>query len=338
MSVLHMELGADSYDIVIERGALQKAGEYLDLDRKVLVLTDDGVPAEYAETVAQQAKDGFVFTVPQGEDSKSIPQFSEILSEMLRRGFSRKDAVVAVGGGVVGDLSGFVASAYMRGVDFYNVPTTVLSQVDSSIGGKTAVNLDGIKNIVGAFYQPKKVLIDLDLLSTLSERQIGNGLAEAVKMSLTSDKELFELFEKGNINDSMDEIITRSLKIKKAVVEQDEKEQGLRKILNFGHTIGHGVESFERLNGLYHGECVALGMIPMVSDDLRPRLIKVLANLRLPTAVELDADEVYRAMTHDKKGEGDSVTITTVQSPGEFEMKKVRFRDLYPMIQMIGRS
>ena len=266
MSVLHMELGADSYDIVIERGALQKAGEYLDLDRKVLVLTDDGVPAEYAETVAQQAKDGFVFTVPQGEDSKSIPQFSEILSEMLRRGFSRKDAVVAVGGGVVGDLSGFVASAYMRGVDFYNVPTTVLSQVDSSIGGKTAVNLDGIKNIVGAFYQPKKVLIDLDLLSTLSERQIGNGLAEAVKMSLTSDKELFELFEKGNINDSMDEIITRSLKIKKAVVEQDEKEQGLRKILNFGHTIGHGVESFERLNGLYHGECVALGMIPMVSE------------------------------------------------------------------------
>ncbi len=226
----------------------------------------------------------------------------------------------------------------MRGVDFYNVPTTVLSQVDSSIGGKTAVNLDGIKNIVGAFYQPKKVLIDLDLLSTLSERQIGNGLAEAVKMSLTSDKELFELFEKGNINDSMDEIITRSLKIKKAVVEQDEKEQGLRKILNFGHTIGHGVESFERLNGLYHGECVALGMIPMVSDDLRPRLIKVLANLRLPTAVELDADEVYRAMTHDKKGEGDSVTITTVQSPGEFEMKKVRFRELYPMIQMIGRS
>lgn len=338
MSVLHMELGADSYDIVIERGALQKAGEYLDLDRKVLVLTDDGVPAEYAEIVAQQAKDGFVFTVPQGEDSKSIPQFSEILSEMLRRGFSRKDAVVAVGGGVVGDLSGFVASAYMRGVDFYNVPTTVLSQVDSSIGGKTAVNLDGIKNIVGAFYQPKKVLIDLDLLSTLSERQIGNGLAEAVKMSLTSDKELFELFEKGNINDSMDEIITRSLKIKKAVVEQDEKEQGLRKILNFGHTIGHGVESFERLNGLYHGECVALGMIPMVSDDLRPRLIKVLANLRLPTAVELDADEVYRAMTHDKKGEGDSVTITTVQSPGEFEMKKVRFRELYPMIQMIGRS
>ena len=337
MNVLHMDLGAGSYDIVIERGALQKAGELLDIGRKVLVLTDDGVPQEYAAAVAAQAKDGTVYTVPQGEDSKSIPQFSAVLSKMLALGFSRKDAVVAVGGGVVGDLAGFVASAYMRGVDFYNIPTTVLSQVDSSIGGKTAVNLDGIKNIVGAFYQPKKVLIDLDLLHTLPKRQVSNGLAEAVKMSLTSDAGLFELFEKGNIEAHMDEIITRSLMIKKSVVEQDEKEQGLRKILNFGHTIGHGVESFERLNGLYHGECVALGMIPMASDTLRPRLIRVLESLRLPTAVDLDADAVYAAMTHDKKGEGDTVTVTTVSVPGQFEMKTVRFKELYPMIQMIGK-
>ena len=337
MSVLHMDLGADSYDIIIERGALQKAGEYLDLDRKVLVLTDDGVPERYAQTVAAQAKDGHVFTVGQGEESKSIPTFSEVLSELLKLGFSRRDAVVAVGGGVVGDLAGFVASAYMRGIDFYNIPTTVLSQVDSSIGGKTAVNLDGIKNIVGAFKQPKRVLVDLELLSTLPERQISNGLAEAVKMSLTSDAELFELFEKGNISERMDEIITRSLCIKKDVVEQDEKELGLRKILNFGHTIGHGIESFEHLNGLYHGECVALGMIPMVSEELRLRLIKVLDMLGLPTSVELDADEVYRAMTHDKKGEGDSVTVTTVSQPGSFEMKKIAFSELYPLIKMIGR-
>lgn len=337
MSVLHMDLGADSYDIIIERGALQKAGEYLDLDRKVLVLTDDGVPERYAQTVAAQAKDGHVFTVGQGEESKSIPTFSKVLSELLKLGFSRRDAVVAVGGGVVGDLAGFVASAYMRGIDFYNTPTTVLSQVDSSIGGKTAVNLDGIKNIVGAFKQPKRVLVDLELLSTLPERQISNGLAEAVKMSLTSDAELFGLFEKGNISERMDEIITRSLCIKKDVVEQDEKELGLRKILNFGHTIGHGIESFEHLNGLYHGECVALGMIPMVSEELRPRLIKVLDMLGLPTSVELDADEVYRAMTHDKKGEGDSVTVTTVSQPGSFEMKKIAFSELYPLIKMIGR-
>lgn len=337
MAILHMDLGAFSYDIVVKRGALQKAGELLNLDRKVLVLTDDGVPQEYAAAVAAQAKDGFVYTVPQGEGSKCIPCFSGILSRMLELGFSRKDAVVAVGGGVVGDLAGFVASAYMRGVDFYNIPTTVLSQVDSSIGGKTAVNLDGIKNIVGAFYQPKKVLIDLDLLKSLPDRQISNGLAEAVKMSLTSDAKLFELFEKGNIAENMDEIITRSLMIKKNVVEQDEKEQGLRKILNFGHTIGHGIESFEHLNGLYHGECVALGMIPMVSEALRPRLIKVLESLRLPTSVALDVDAVYAAMTHDKKGEGDYVTVTTVPVPGQFEMKKVQFKELYPMIQMIGK-
>ena len=338
MRILHMDLGVDSYDIVMERGALNRARQLLDLDRRVLVLTDDGVPAVYARTVADMARQGEVFTVPQGEGSKSIAQFSAVLSHMLRRGFTRGDAVVAVGGGVVGDLAGFVASAYMRGVDFYNIPTTVLSQVDSSIGGKTAVNLDGIKNIVGAFYQPKKVLIDLDLLATLPDRQISNGLAEAVKMSLTSDAALFELFEKGNINESMDEIITRSLMIKKQVVEQDEKEQGLRRILNFGHTIGHGIESFEHLNGLYHGECVALGMLPMVSEALRPRLVKVLEKLHLPTSVELDADEVYRAMTHDKKGEGDAVTVTVVSEPGRYEMKKVTFAALYPLIKTIGRQ
>lgn len=338
MSVLHMDLGELGYDIVIERGALDRAAELLDLDRKVFVITDDGVPAEYAAMVADAAKDGTVFTVTQGEDSKSIERFGEIMSRMLELGFGRKDAVVAVGGGVVGDLAGFAASAYMRGIDFYNIPTTVLSQVDSSIGGKTAVNLDGIKNIVGAFYQPKRVLVDLDLLSTLPERQISNGLAEAVKMSLTSDAELFGLFEKGNISENMDEIITRSLIIKKNVVEQDEKEQGLRKILNFGHTIGHGIESFEHLNGLYHGECVALGMIPMVSDELRPRLIKVLDSLSLPTSVELDRDAVYSAMTHDKKGEGEYVTVTTVLEAGRYEMKRVAFGDLYPLIKMIGKQ
>lgn len=337
MNILHMNLGADSYEIVIERGALQKAGAYLNLDRKVLVLTDDGVPAVYAETVAAQAKEGYVCTVPQGEDSKSIERFGEILSKMLSLGFSRRDAVVAAGGGVVGDLAGFVASAYMRGVDFYNIPTTVLSQVDSSIGGKTAVNLGGIKNIVGAFYQPKKVLVDLDLLATLDSRLVSEGLAEAVKMALTSDAALFELFEKGNIGDHMDEIITRSLNIKKDVVEQDEKEQGLRKILNFGHTIGHGIEAFEERHGLYHGECVAVGMIPMVSDALRPRLVKVLESLNLPTSVHLEAGEIYEAMTHDKKGEGEFVTVTTVAQPGQFEMKKVGFKDLYPMIQMVTK-
>lgn len=332
---LHMELGENSYDIVMERGALQRLCELIDLDRKVMIITDDGVPSDYARTIADKCGNASILCVKQGEGSKSLHCYASILSSMLEKGFTRKDAVVAVGGGVVGDLSGFVASSYMRGIDFYNIPTTVLSQVDSSIGGKTAVNLDGIKNIVGTFWQPKRVVIDLDLLDTLDQRQISNGLAEALKMSLTSDKDLFELFEKGNINENMDEIIYRSLMIKKSVVEEDEREAGLRKILNFGHTIGHGIESFEDLHGLYHGECVALGMIPMVSDEIRPRLIGILRKLDLPTSLDFDTDKVYEAMTHDKKSESGGITVTFVNEIGSFEMKKISFKELYPYLEKI---
>ena len=174
---ININLGEDSYDIIVERGSLENAGKHLNLNRRVLVVTDTGVPAEYAKAVAAQCKNGVICTVQQGEESKSLEVFGKLLQTMLDNGFSRKDCVVAVGGGVVGDLSGFAASAYMRGIDFYNIPTTLLSQIDSSIGGKTAVNFGGVKNIVGAFYQPKKVLIDPEVLKTLPKRQISNGLA-----------------------------------------------------------------------------------------------------------------------------------------------------------------
>lgn len=336
--ILRMELGDDSYDIVIERGAIHRAKELINLNRKVMIVTDDGVPEEYADEVADMAAEGTVFTVPQGESSKELGWYRAILTQMLKCDFARRDCVVAVGGGVVGDLAGFVAASYMRGIDFYNIPTTVLSQVDSSIGGKTGVNLNGIKNIVGAFHQPKKVIIDLDLLDTLTTRQINNGLAEAVKAGLTSDPELFAIFERGDAMKNIDEIVLRSLMMKKDVVEQDEKEQGLRKILNFGHTIGHAVESYCRLNQLYHGECVALGMIPMVSEELRPRLINVLKSLNLPTSYKLNSEEVLDAMMHDKKGEGNTVVITTVDEPGHFEMKSVAYDELLPLIRMIGKE
>ena len=218
---IHMDLGRDSYDILIERGILAKAGQHLNLNRRVLVVTDTEVPEVYAKTLAGQCRNSVICTVETGEGSKSLTVFGQLLQTMLEHDFSRKDCVVAVGGGVVGDLSGFAASAYMRGIDFYNIPTTLLSQIDSSIGGKTAINLGGVKNIVGAFYQPKKVLIDPDLLKTLPPKQIANGMAEAIKMSLTSDKELFELFETQDIESNLEEIILRSLNIKKAVVEQD---------------------------------------------------------------------------------------------------------------------
>ena len=326
-----MQLGEDSYDILVGRGLLASAGQHLLLNRRVLVVTDSGVPAEYAKTLAAQCKEAVICTVETGEGSKSLAVFEKLLQTMLDHGFSRKDCVAAVGGGVVGDLSGFAASAYMRGIDFYNIPTTLLSQIDSSIGGKTAVNFGGVKNIVGAFYQPKKVLIDPDLLKTLPPRQIANGLAEAVKMALTSDKELFRIFEAEDIAKNLDEIIIRSLHIKKNVVEQDEKESGLRKILNFGHTVGHGIESSEGMGELYHGECVALGMIPMCGEEIRPRVIDVLKKCGLYRVLDYDWEKITEAAFHDKKADGDTVTVTTVREIGSFEMKTMKCLDVIEM-------
>ena len=326
-----MNLGENSYDIVVECGILANAKSQLNLNRRVLVVTDSGVPEEYAKTIATQCKESVICRLDMGEGSKSIDAFSRLLQIMLDRGFSRKDCVVAVGGGVVGDLSGFAASAYMRGIDFYNIPTTLLSQIDSSIGGKTAINFGGVKNIVGAFYQPKKVLIDPELLKTLPQRQISNGLAEALKMSLTSDKDLFDIFENKDINSSIDEIIIRSLNIKKSVVEQDEKESGLRRILNFGHTIGHGIESSEDMTELYHGECVALGMIPMCSEAIRPRVTAVLKKCGLYREIKYDWEKITDAAFHDKKADGDTVTVTLVNEIGSFEMKTMNCHEVIEM-------
>ena len=318
--IIPVDLKENSYDIVLERGARARAGEYLGLNRKVLIVTDTGVPPEYAETAAKQCASPLICDVDEGEDSKSLAVYERLLVKMLRAGFTRKDCVVAVGGGVVGDLAGFVAASYMRGVDFYNIPTTLLSQVDSSIGGKTAVNLDGIKNIVGAFYQPKKVLIDPDTLKTLPKRQFANGMAEAVKMSLTSDAELFSLIESGDAKENIETIIERSLKIKRDVVEKDEKEQGLRKILNFGHTLGHGIEVTSE--DLYHGEAVALGMLPMCSSEVRERLIPVLKRLSLPVKSKIDPQKVYEAVIHDKKSAKGRISLIKVYEIGSFNIEE----------------
>lgn len=325
---IHMDLKENSYDILVERGILNRAGEILNLKRRVLVVTDSGVPEIYAKTVAKQCKEPIICTVESGEASKSLETFGTLLQKMLDNNFSRKDCVVAVGGGVVGDLSGYAAASYMRGIDFYNIPTTFLSQIDSSIGGKTAINLGNVKNIVGAFYQPKKVLIDPDVLSTLPERQISNGLAEAVKMALTSDSELFDIFEKEDIKEKIEKIIIRSLNIKKNVVEQDEKESGLRKILNFGHTIGHGIETSSEL---YHGECVALGLIPMCDEKIVPRVIEVLKKCNLYNLIEFDWDGITEAAFHDKKADGEFVTVTTVPKVGSFELKTMKCSEVIEM-------
>ncbi len=314
---------SNSYPITIQRGALTRADAYMNLDRKVLIVTDSGVPSEYARAVAACCAEPVVVTVPQGEKSKSLANLEMLCRTMLRHGFTRTDCVAAVGGGVVGDLAGFAAASFMRGIDFYNIPTTVLSQVDASVGGKVAIDLDGIKNCMGAFHQPKAVLIDPDVLKTLPERQISNGLAEAVKMAVTFDENLLSLFEKEDYLSHMDQIIAASIQIKAAVVKADERESGLRRTLNFGHTIGHGIETAAGLDVLYHGECVALGMLPMCGDTLRPRVKAILEKLNLPTSCTVDPDRVWEAMAHDKKRSGDVITVVYAPKAGSFELRSM---------------
>ncbi len=327
-----INLGEKSYDILVERGALGRVSDELNLNRKALVVTDSGVPVEYAKTVASQCADATIVTVPSGEESKSIAVFEKLLSVMLNKHFTRGDCVIAVGGGVVGDLSGFVASAYMRGVDFYNIPTTLLSQVDSSIGGKVAVNFGEIKNVVGAFYQPKKVIIDPDVLATLPKRQLLSGFAESIKMAMTFDEELFCDIEKGGLYD-VEDIIVRSLKIKKHFVENDEKENGIRKVLNFGHTIGHAIESAANFTELYHGECVALGMLYMCDGEVRRRLISVLERVGLPTAHSYE--NLFDAVTHDKKASAGGVTVVYVERIGEYQLRNISFDEIKKYIDSI---
>ena len=326
--ILPVRHAAGSYDIHLGRGLLKRCGELLRLDRRVLVVTDSGVPATYAKTVASACRLPTVVTLPEGEASKSLSSLDSLLRAMLSAGFTRTDAVVAVGGGVMGDLAGLAAALYMRGIDFYNIPTTLLSQVDSSIGGKTAIDLMGVKNCVGAFYQPRAVLVDPDVLATLPRRQLAAGLAEAIKMAATSEASLFEAIEAAEDPYAMlDEIIEGSLRIKRSVVEADEHEGGLRRVLNFGHTLGHGYESAAALSGLLHGECVALGMLRLCSPAVRERLLPLLRRVGLPTESDLSAEEVLSAARHDKKADGDSIRYIYVETIGSFIERKESFSE-----------
>ena len=325
-----------TYPVVLRRDALAEAGSLLDLNRRVLIVTDEGVPAEYAKTLAAQCALPLVITVPQGEGSKSPGTWTRLLEAMLKAGFTRKDCVAAVGGGVVGDLAGFVAASYMRGVDFYNLPTTVLSMVDSSVGGKTAVNLDGVKNIVGAFYQPRAVVIDPAVLGTLDQRQRSAGLAEAVKMALSLDAAFFARLEEPELP-PIEEIIRRALELKRSVVERDEKEAGLRKVLNLGHSLGHGIEAARTgADPLLHGECVALGMVPMCAPAVRERLLPVLQRLGLPTHADFDREAALAAIAHDKKvGSDGRVEIVTVPEIGAYSFQKASLEELRQLLEEI---
>ena len=331
---LTMRLGVRSYDIILKRGVLSRVGQLTNLSRRVLVVSDEGVPQAYRDAILAQCGQGVSVVLPQGEGSKSIACFERLLNTMLEHDFTREDAVLALGGGVVGDLAGFAAACYMRGIAFINCPTTTLSQIDSSIGGKTAINLEGAKNTVGAFHQPCLVAIDPDTLDTLPPRHFANGLAEAIKAGVIADPDLFELFEKGDIKADIEEIICRSLVVKKNIVEKDERENNLRAMLNFGHTLGHAIESISGLGKLYHGECVALGMLPMTeSPSVRRRLRTVYKMLGLPARIRYDGEALYEFIRHDKKmGAGGAITVVKAAKLGEVRLEKIPLEDLKTII------
>ncbi|MBR3289735.1 MAG: 3-dehydroquinate synthase [Clostridia bacterium] len=332
--IIHVSTVSGGYDIVSERGALDRLGGFLDPGVRTLIVTDDGVPTQHVQKVEDFCAHADCVTIPQGEASKCRERLFDILDALVDGEYTRKDRVISVGGGVVGDLAGFAASIYMRGIEFVNIPTTLLSQVDSSVGGKTAIDYRGVKNIVGSFYPPARVIIDRNVLATLPRRQVANGLAEALKMAITHSESLFALFEEGDPFARIDEIGDQAILIKKAVVESDEKEAGLRRVLNFGHTLGHGIESV--LNGaLLHGECVALGMLPMCGEDVRARLIPVLCKIGLPTAAAFDADRALEICMHDKKSVGADVVTVRCRRIGSFEFVNTPPQTLAEQIKQV---
>ena len=316
------------YDITIERGILSKISDLINLKRKCLIVTDDNIPTSYIDTLKDQCDKPYIYVIKHGENSKSIKYFEKILKFLIDNNFTRTDCVIALGGGVVGDLAGFVASAYMRGIEFYNIPTTVLSMVDSSIGGKTAIDFNGIKNIVGAFYQPSAVIIDPDTLNSLKKRQIHAGLVEAIKMALCFDKDLFyTIYESKDLNKDLDEIIYRSLLIKRSVVEADEKENNIRKSLNFGHTIGHAIEA--KFSPKYlHGEAVGMGMLYFSSEEIKDKILYLLKKYHLPTSVDLKYEDAIDFLKHDKKASNDLISIIYVNEVGKYEIRKEKIEDL----------
>ena len=332
--IIDIDIKGREYDIVLERGCIRRAGELLDTCRKCLIVTDDGVPEDYVKAAAAGCREPAVVTLPHGESSKCMAELEDLLTVMLDNGFTRSDCVIAVGGGMPGDLAGFAAATYMRGVDFYNIPTTLLSQADSSIGGKTAVNLGGVKNIAGAFWQPRRVLIDPDTLDTLPEDQTRSGMAEIVKAGLIADADLFALIERGSYRDETEEMLGAALRVKKEVVEEDERESGRRRILNFGHTIGHGIES---VTGMLHGEAVALGMIPMCSPGLRERLVLVLKNIGLPVRLDADTELVYQAMLRDKKMKDGKIAAVYADEPGRAYIRMTAPEELRERIGIITK-
>lgn len=324
---LQVDLKESSYPIYIERHALEHIHDFLPIDKKYALITDDGIPKQWVDLVASQLPNAFVITFEHGEQNKALKTYEQIMMQLIEAHMSRKDAIIALGGGVVGDLAGFVAATYMRGIDFYNIPTTILSQVDSSVGGKVAIDMGTYKNIVGAFYQPKAVIIDPETLSTLDQRQQHSGLMEALKMGLILEADLIDQFEKEELD--IDYIIYRSIDLKRQIVENDEKEHGQRAILNFGHSIGHALESHYQSIPYYHGECVAMGMLFFITDPiLKERILKIYEKLDMPKVPDYDPNTILAYIQHDKKGTQEAIQVIEVDQAGHYTFKKRSYDEI----------
>jgi 3-dehydroquinate synthase len=323
MKKVHVPLDDRSYDVLIEEGLLNKIDHYIDKSKQVVIVTDDGVPNKYLQIIQSKMIDSLLLTIPQGEQSKSMEMAQILINQMIENNITRHSIIVAVGGGVVGDLAGFVASIYMRGIDFIQVPTTLLSQIDSSVGGKVAVNAVKMKNAIGTFYQPKVVLIDPTTLNTLEHRQLNSGFAEMIKYGVIASKSLFyALFDKDAVS-NIDELIFQCVTIKRDIVIQDEKDTGLRQILNYGHTIGHAIEQYSNYE-LLHGEAISIGMFMMSKGTtFHNELTELLSKYNLPHKFEYDKESLFNYILTDKKATKNKLNIIHVEELGKAFIKPI---------------
>jgi 3-dehydroquinate synthase len=343
VSVLNVKLAENSYDIVIERGALASLGERclaVGLKGLAAVISNRTVSALYGDP-AKKSLEAAGFTVvqiemPDGEEYKNSATLNHIYDDLHAAGVDRSSFIVALGGGVVGDVAGYAAATWLRGIPFVQVPTTLLAQVDSSVGGKTGIDHPKGKNLIGAFYQPRLVLIDVATLETLDQRQFRAGLAEVIKYGVAIDLSFFEFIEANSSRIlamepvCLIEIICRSCQLKARVVELDEKESGLRAILNFGHTLGHAFESISGYRGMVHGEAVAIGMVLAskvsafeghCSQDDVARISSLIAKFGLPVEIpQYDRQQLLNAVASDKKSKGGNITFICNQGIGMYAM------------------
>ena len=315
-----------NYNVYIGSGLLRQSGEKIkDIcdGEKALIVTDDIVNGLYGDIVSESLQScGYSvtrFVFPNGEQSKNTDTYISLLGELSRANLTRTDVVVALGGGVTGDLAGFAAATYLRGVKFVQMPTTLLAMVDSSVGGKTAVNLQSGKNQVGVFFQPDAVICDYDTLSTLPEEIFRDGCAEMIKHAVIKDAELFELL-KLPIKSNIEDIIARNVTIKRDVVALDETDLGVRQILNFGHTVAHGIEKLSDY-AVSHGSAVAIGMVIESKGEVRRQIEEMLKRHELPHKTDFTNEQLIESALSDKKRAGQKITLIIVEKIGECRLE-----------------